>query len=479
MQLKVNLALALSSVVLAASAASCSVYDDKLVGPGGSGQGGDTPGNTGGGGSGGDGGAGGSTGGGGPGGNGGAGGDPQCSTPAQCPGEDTTCATRTCVGGVCGVDAAPEGTVVDPQVAGDCQVLRCDGAGAAVATPDDTDLPDDGNECTTDTCSQGTPVHTPQVDAACTQGGNYCNAAGDCVACTLGAHCPSGVCGAQFTCAAPACDDMVRNGMETDVDCGGPDCGPCATGQVCGANADCVGGLCAGTCQATCSDTMQNNGETDVDCGGANCSACAIGKRCASASDCVSGVCGSDGVCQPRVVISEARSRGLGGANDDFLEIYNPMSVPVVLDNQWKIEARGSDAQNYTTRWTGSGATLPPHGHFLIGGSAYTQMPTRDAALSSGLADAGSVRLVHANQVLDALCYYTTPATLTQLQNGVNFSCEQTPIQNPTGTSNVDRSLERMPGGAAGNGTDTNNNSADFAPREPAFPQNLASAPTP
>jgi hypothetical protein len=45
---------------------------------------------------------------------------------------------------------------------------------------------------------------------------------------------------------------------------------------------------------------------------------------------------------------------------------------------------------------------------------------------------------------------------------------------------NVDASIERKPGGALGNGTDTGSNVADFTGAvTPANPQNLASAPTP
>ncbi|EYF08637.1 lamin tail domain-containing protein [Chondromyces apiculatus] len=499
MQPKLNLAFALSlalpAALLATSAVSCSVYDDGLVGPGGGTSQGGAPGNTGGaGGTGGSGGSGGEgatsgTGGsggaggvgaaGGAGGAGGSGGAPQCTVPTECPGADTECATRTCVGGTCGVDATPQGTALQQQTAGDCLTAQCDGQGSVMQVPSDADLPDDTNECTADACAQGAPTHTPLTDAPCTQGGSYCNALGACVACTLGSHCPSGVCSAQFTCSAPACNDTVLNGMETDVDCGGPTCDDCATGQLCTDNGDCIGGLCATTCQPTCSDTLKNNAETDVDCGGPTCAPCAIGQLCTAATDCASSACGADGLCQPRVLISEARARGLGGANDDFVELYNPMSVPVVLDNTWKLEARGSTAGSYTTRWTGSGVTLPPHGHYLIGGSTYTQMPTRDAPLSSGLADASSVRVLHATQVLDALCFYTTPSTLTDFQTGANFSCEGTPFHNTAGTNNLDRSMERLPGGAAGNSTDTGNNATDFVQSEPSNPQNLASPPTP
>jgi hypothetical protein len=47
------------------------------------------------------------------------------------------------------------------------------------------------------------------------------------------------------------CYDGVKNGDETDVDCGGS-CAPCIAGKACNENADCVSGVCAagpGICQ--------------------------------------------------------------------------------------------------------------------------------------------------------------------------------------------------------------------------------------
>lgn len=468
MHQKARLFLGIGAAVIAAVAASCSVYDESLLEPtggGGSGQGaGPTTS------SGGAGGAGGS------GGSGGTGGVPECATPADCPGADTECAARTCDGGVCGVAWTAGGTPLQQQAQGDCQEVRCDGMGGEISVPDDADLPDDSNECTANGCNQGSPVFTPLPDTSCATG--HCNAMAQCVECTQGSHCMSGVCSALFTCAAPTCTDAVQNGDETDVDCGGMDCGDCATGLMCGVNEDCIGGLCAGTCQPTCTDTVTNNGETDVDCGGPNCGACAIGQMCAAATDCVSGVCGPGGACLPRVVISELRSFGPGGATDEFIELYNPMSVPVVLDNTWKIEVRSSTAGSYVTRWTGSGATLPPNSHYLIGGAGYVQMPTKDANLSSGITDASSVRLVYGAEILDILCYYTDAASLATLQ-GAGYTCEGMPKQNLTGAANNTKSMERLPGGMLGNGTDTNDNAADFATIDPANPQSLASAPTP
>ena len=50
---------------------------------------------------------------------------------------------------------------------------------------------------------------------------------------------------------AASCFDGIKNGTETDVDCGG-NCTKCPNGQTCTSNPHCQGGLCsAGICQAT------------------------------------------------------------------------------------------------------------------------------------------------------------------------------------------------------------------------------------
>jgi hypothetical protein len=150
-------------------------------------------------------------------------------------------------------------------------------------------------------------------------------------ACSLATDCISKVCLAR-KCAVPG-KDKVFNGLETDLDCGGPTgIQRCASGQKCKATADCAGDLtcgaagrcgkaggqsCAnakqclsGFCVASkctgvfddldarhCTDGARDNDETDVDCGGGACARCAAGFKCADRDDCVSGVCGSKGTC--------------------------------------------------------------------------------------------------------------------------------------------------------------------------------------
>ena len=119
--------------------------------------------------------------------------------------------------------------------------------------------------------------------------------------CNLGTDCVEKVC-ASGVCAAPTGDDKVQNGDETDVDCGGPDASVarCATNATCLALTDCKDQVClAGKCAApTGEDDVQNGDESDVDCGGTttNAKRCVTGAHCNGGSDCADAIC-TDGLC--------------------------------------------------------------------------------------------------------------------------------------------------------------------------------------
>lgn len=111
-----------------------------------------------------------------------------------------------------------------------------------------------------------------------------------CRQCCGPADCPSGVC-TEGRCGDASCSDNVKNGTETDTDCGGS-CAKCADGKGCAGNGDCGTGFCSGgTCRTpTCTDNARNGNETDVDCGG-GCPKCANGGLCRVDSDCASNIC--------------------------------------------------------------------------------------------------------------------------------------------------------------------------------------------
>ncbi|MEO7327814.1 MAG: hypothetical protein ABI193_04510, partial [Minicystis sp.] len=128
-----------------------------------------------------------------------------------------------------------------------------------------------------------------ETDVDC--GGPTCNKCANGKTCGSVADCQSGSC-AGGVCAAlgATCTDAMKNGAETDVDCGGGACGKCANGKTCGVNTDCLSAGCVGgTCAvvaATCSDGLKNGNESDIDCGGPACLKCAIGLNCTAATDC-------------------------------------------------------------------------------------------------------------------------------------------------------------------------------------------------
>ena len=100
--------------------------------------------------------------------------------------------------------------------------------------------------------------------------------------------------------------DGVKNGTETDVDCGGPSAGTprCATDRACVSGSDCEALVCrAGACAAPrYDDAVRNGTETDVDCGGDGTPehACASGKACAAHADCASNGCDAQSRCAIR-----------------------------------------------------------------------------------------------------------------------------------------------------------------------------------
>ncbi|MDE2201895.1 MAG: hypothetical protein KGJ38_04120 [Burkholderiaceae bacterium] len=153
-------------------------------------------------------------------------------------------------------------------------------------------------------CS-GTCVDTATDSNNCGGCGVVCPAntacsASACVpaACSTNADCSGGDVCLGGTCQAPTCIDGLRDGQETDVDCGGGTCSACAAGRHCAVPSDCTTGVCAsGVCQAaSCFDGVKNGSETAIDCGGGACGACAAGQTCLVSTDCLSGAC-TAGVC--------------------------------------------------------------------------------------------------------------------------------------------------------------------------------------
>jgi hypothetical protein len=229
----------------------------------------------------------------------------RCVVASDCPGDEGECVTRTCRMGVCGVGFVDEGKVLASQQSGDCVQRVCDGEGSVEEEPLRDDVQIDLSECTEDKCEDGATVHIPLPEKTlCENDKRMCNGKGECVECvdpadcaeTLG--CDNDVCTCDpvaFECELKSCQNGTQDVNETDVDCGGPDCSPCDVGGACEVSSDCISFVCSGNdagCLApTCNDMVTNGDETDVDCGGTDCGPCDDGKACELDAHCISGVC--------------------------------------------------------------------------------------------------------------------------------------------------------------------------------------------
>jgi hypothetical protein len=224
---------------------------------------------------------------------------------------------------------------------------------------------DDGNPCTDDECNGGICANPDKTSGALCSGASMdvCDGEGHCVECVstadcLTAHPTDPICDLKLH-KCVSCTDGVEDGLETGVDCGGPDCGACLGAPCvmhmygeCGDMTTCVAqsrdpdnvccstpcnGICEGCVTATsgmpdgtcgpvafqmdpymdctqagtamaggcgkapntcaCDDGAKDGSETDVDCGGGTCPGCAGGKMCESTSDCATGVCTPSKTC--------------------------------------------------------------------------------------------------------------------------------------------------------------------------------------
>lgn len=198
----------------------------------------------------------------------------------------TDCTSNSCVNGVCSAASCVNGVLDGTETAIDCGGLDCSkcavGGGCLTAA-----------DCASATCINGTCANP---------------------LCSFDEDCARGKC-VQGSCEVTSCTDLVVNGDETGVDCGGAVCLPCAAGLACllgtdcasgscvntvctdvqcvssvecGENQDCVKGICS---DPSCTDQAKSGAETDIDCGGGTCSPCADDKGCAIATDCVSNSC--------------------------------------------------------------------------------------------------------------------------------------------------------------------------------------------
>lgn len=187
------------------------------------------------------------------------------------------------------------------------------------------------------------------------------------------------------------------------------------------------------------------------------------------------------------VVISEFSGGTTANASDEFVELYNPTNQDVTIGG-WKLQYRSATGTSYSQSASlPDGAVIKAYGYYLVGGTAYTDTVTpKDASYgfnSSASATSGghirlgtaalSDKLEDANTV-DVLGYGTAAGpegTAAPAHPASGGSLERKARATST-------SATMAAGGAdegAGNGQDTDNNSADIVQRAVRQPQNSMS----
>lgn len=156
------------------------------------------------------------------------------------------------------------------QTPADCLVITCQDGQQAVVL-DETDGPDDGNDCTQDLCIDGVPSSDHPLlpeDTPCD--GGFCNRAGVCAPCTRDAQCGEATCGCvrctdgqcvyepEGALAEEACGDArpchaeVCDGHGGHTDSTVADGTPCDDNLYCNGPESCAAGVCVNSWQSPC-----------------------------------------------------------------------------------------------------------------------------------------------------------------------------------------------------------------------------------
>ena len=166
------------------------------------------------------------------------------------------------------------------------------------------------------------------------------------------------------------------------------------------------------------------------------------------------------------LVVSEVQTGG-ASASDEFVEVANggAASVDLIgLEVVYVTSSGGTITRKAT--WPAS-TILDPGRHLLIANTSGAFAGIADATYSGGFAATGGALVL---RVVGG-----APVDAVGWGDATNAFVEASAAPAPAASS----SIERRPGGIDGNGSDTNDNAADWFVQAAPSPQNLAAPPTP
>jgi hypothetical protein len=168
------------------------------------------------------------------------------------------------------------------------------------------------------------------------------------------------------------------------------------------------------------------------------------------------------------LVVSEVMTGG-ASASDEFIELYNPAATALPLEGLELVYVTATGATvSRRAAWSAEAPSVEPGRHVLVANGSGIFAPIADVVYATGMAATGgsvALRIQGASSAIDAIGW------------GTAASAWMEGIAAPAPTAGS--TLERLPGGSAGSGQDSDSNLADFRVSDIPDPQNSTSAPVP
>lgn len=168
------------------------------------------------------------------------------------------------------------------------------------------------------------------------------------------------------------------------------------------------------------------------------------------------------------LLVSEVMTGGTS-ASDEFIELYNPgpQALPLEGLEVIYVTATGGTITRKAS-WASGAPSVPAGAHVLVANGSGIFAAVADITYTGGLAATGgsvAIRILGASSAVDAVGWGTAASTWME--------------GSPAAAAAAGHAIERLPGGAAGSGQDSDQNSVDFAEIATPDPQNTLSAPIP
>ncbi len=180
------------------------------------------------------------------------------------------------------------------------------------------------------------------------------------------------------------------------------------------------------------------------------------------------------GTASANILISEFRTRGPLGGNDEFVEIWNNSASPVNIGG-YTLRGSNNAGTNSVRATVPAGTTLNAGCYYLFfnntASTGYSGATPGNTGYATGITDDGGIAIANGAAVI-----------LDQVGMSAGSAFKEGTTLAPM-TVSQNQSYERKPGGGSGNSLDTQNNATDFLTNTgTSNPQNiqncLAATPT-